>query len=96
MVTAEDLRADVAKMDPMHIPARGFPDGVAAADLIGFAQQARAGGGMAVFLFHGVGGDYLQVSDAAHRQLIDWLKARREDIWVTTLQGALDWAKAHP
>jgi len=95
-VTSEDLRANVAKMDPMHIPARGFPDGVAAAELIRFAEQARAGGGMAVFLFHGVEGDYLQVSDTAHRQLLEWLKARPKEIWVTTLQSALDWAKAHP
>jgi len=54
------------------------------------------GGGMAVYLFHGVGGDYLQVSDSAHRELIAWLAAHRSEVWVTTLQGALDWAKAHP
>ena len=51
---------------------------------------------MAVYLFHGVGGDYLQVSDSAHRELITWLAAHRGEVWVTTLQGALDWAKAHP
>jgi peptidoglycan/xylan/chitin deacetylase (PgdA/CDA1 family) len=96
VATPEDLRADVAGMDPMHVPARGFPEGVTGEQLIDFARQAQAGGGMAVFLFHGVGGDYLQVSDAAHRQLIDWLKANPGEVWVTTLQGALDWAKAHP
>ena len=92
----EDLRADVGRMDPMHMPSRGFPEGVTGAQLIDFAKEAEAGGGMAVYLFHGVGGDYLQVSDAAHRELIAWLAAHRSEIWVTTLQGALDWAKAHP
>ncbi len=96
VVTPEDLRADVARIDPMHVPARGFPEGVTGAELIDFARQAQAGGGMAVFLFHGVGGDYLQVSDAAHDQLIDWLKTRPGDVWVTTLQNALDWARSHP
>ncbi|TWB52190.1 polysaccharide deacetylase family protein [Nitrospirillum viridazoti] len=96
VTTPADLRAKVATLDPMHIPSRGFPDGVTGAQLIAFAQEAEAGGGMAVFLFHGVGGDYLQVSDAAHRELVDWLKANRQDVWVTTLQGALDWAHAHP
>ena len=38
----------------------------------------------------------LQVSDAAHRELIAWLAANRKQVWVTTLQGALDWAKSHP
>ncbi|HYC98669.1 polysaccharide deacetylase family protein [Brevundimonas sp.] len=91
-----DLRADVGRMDPMHIPSRGFPEGVTGAQLIEFAEEAAAGGGMAVYLFHGVGGDYLQVSDSAHRELIAWLDAHRSEIWVTTLQGALDWAQAHP
>jgi peptidoglycan/xylan/chitin deacetylase (PgdA/CDA1 family) len=94
--TSEDLRADVGRIDPMHVPSRGFPEGVTGAQLIDFAKQAEAGGGMAVYLFHGVGGDYQQVSDTAHRELIAWLAAHRSEVWVTTLQGALDWAKAHP
>lgn len=92
----EDLRADVARIDPMHVPSHGFEAGVTGAQLIDFAKQAEAGGGMGVYLFHGVGGDYLQVSDAAHRELIAWLAAHRSEVWVTTLQGALDWARAHP
>ena len=92
----EDLRANVAKMDPMHIPSRGFDEKVTGAELIAFAKEAQAGGGMAVFLFHGVAGDYLQVSDKAHKELLAWLAANKSEVWVTTLQGALDWAKAHP
>jgi peptidoglycan/xylan/chitin deacetylase (PgdA/CDA1 family) len=92
----DDLRADVGRMDPMHVPSRGFGEGTTGAQLIDFAKQAEAGGGMAVYLFHGVGGDYLQVSDSAHRELIAWLAAHGSEVWVTTLQGALDWAKAHP
>ena len=92
----DDLRADVGRMDPMHVPSRGFGEGTTGAQLIEFAKQAQAGGGMAVYLFHGVGGDYLQISDSAHRELLAWLAAHRSEVWVTTLQGALDWAKAHP
>lgn len=95
-VTEQDLRADVGTMDPMHVPARGFPDGVTGAELIAFAQQAAAGGGMAVYLFHGVGGDYLQVSNEAHQELLAWLAAHPGEVWVTTLQGAMDWARDHP
>jgi peptidoglycan/xylan/chitin deacetylase (PgdA/CDA1 family) len=94
-VTPADLAADVAKMDLMRIPARGFPDNVTGAELIDFVRQAEAGGGMGVILFHGVGGDYLQVSDAAHRELVAWLKAHRKEVWVTTFRSALDWAKTH-
>ncbi|MHA6720961.1 polysaccharide deacetylase family protein [Sphingomonas sp. RS6] len=94
--TAEDLRADVSKVDPMHLPSRGFGEGSTSAEMIDFVRQAEAGGGWAVLLFHGVGGDYLAVSDQAHRELVAWLAAHRDEVWVTTLQNALDWAAAHP
>ncbi len=51
---------------------------------------------MAVFAFHGVDGDYSKVSGEAHEALLDWLYAHRQEIWVTTLQDALDWAKDLP
>ena len=86
----EDFGADVATMDRMHIPAAGFPEDVTGAQLIAYAQQAIDGGGMAVFLFHGVAGDHLQVSAQAHAELLDWLAAHRDEVWVTTLQNALD------
>ena len=91
-----DLQADVSKLDPMHVPSQGFGDGTTVAQLTDLVQRAEAGGGWAVFLFHGVGGDYLQVSDPVHREFIAWLVNHRKDVWVTTLQGAIDWAKAHP
>ncbi|WP_010545897.1 polysaccharide deacetylase family protein [Sphingomonas elodea] len=94
--TPADARADVAKADPMHIPSRGFGEGATAEKMIAYVREAEQGGGWAVFLFHGVGGDYLTVPDAEHRKLLDWLAAHRSEVWVTTLQGALDWAKAHP
>ena len=87
-----DLVADVSTIDPVHLPSRGFGDGTTTAQLIELVQQAESGGGWAVFLFHGVGGDYLQVSDAVHRDFIAWLSNHRQEVWVTTLQQALDWA----
>ncbi len=94
--TPADLRADVAAIDPMHVPSRGFGEGTTLAQLVDFVQQAEAGGGWGVFLFHGIGGDYLQVSDPVHREFVAWLAAHRQEVWVTTLQQAYDWAKAHP
>ncbi|WP_333572465.1 polysaccharide deacetylase family protein [Sphingomonas sp.] len=94
--TPDDARANVAKVDPMHIPARGFGEGATAEKMIAYVREAEQGGGWAVFLFHGVGGDYLAVPDAEHRKFVAWLAAHRGEVWVTTLQGALDWAKAHP
>jgi peptidoglycan/xylan/chitin deacetylase (PgdA/CDA1 family) len=94
VTTPADLSG--AKIDPMHVPARGFPEDVTGAQLIDFAKSAAAGGGVAVFLFHGVGGDYLQVSNPAHRELLAWLKANPKEVWVAPLQDVTDWAAAHP
>jgi peptidoglycan/xylan/chitin deacetylase (PgdA/CDA1 family) len=91
-----DLSANVADIDPMHVPSRGFGVGATTPQLIDFVRQAEAGGGWAVFLVHGVGGDYLQVSDQTHRDFLAGLAAHRKEVWVTTLQQALDWAKQHP
>lgn len=93
VTTPEDLRADVSKTDPMHIPAQGFDERSSASDMIRFIESARDGGGWAVLLFHGVGGDHLAVSASDHARLIEWLAHNRKDLWVTTLQQALDWAQ---
>jgi len=81
----EDVAVGIPGGDVMHIPARGFPEGVTGRELIAYAEQARSQGGMAVFLFHGIAGDYLQTSDAAHRELIAWLAEHRDELWVATL-----------
>jgi peptidoglycan/xylan/chitin deacetylase (PgdA/CDA1 family) len=83
--SGEEVREGLAGGDAMHIPARGFPDDVTGQQLIEYAEQARRGGGMAVFLFHGIGGDYLQTSNEAHRELIAWLSEHRGELWVATL-----------
>jgi peptidoglycan/xylan/chitin deacetylase (PgdA/CDA1 family) len=89
-----EVRDGLDGVDVMNVPARGFPDDVTGAELIAYAEQARQGGGIAVFLFHGVAGDYLQVSDAAHRELLAWLAAHRGEVWVATLAEAVERAKA--
>lgn len=93
--SGEEVRVGLPGGDPMHVPARGFPDEVTGQELIEYADQARRGGGMAVFLFHGIGGDYLQTSNAAHRELIAWLAEHRDELWVTTLGEAVSRTEAH-
>ena len=94
--TPGDTAADVSAMDAMHIPARAFPETATGADLVAFAQEAERGGGLAVYVFHGVGGDYLATSLAAHQALVDWLAAHRKQVWVAPLGEIIAWAKAHP
>ena len=88
-----DARTGPADIDPMRIPARSFPENATGEQLVDYARQAEAGGGLAVFVFHGVDGEYLNVSDRAHRELVAWLAAHRGEVWVATLREVADWAR---
>lgn len=93
-VSAEPV--DTGGLDPMHIPALDTPENATGAQLIALAERARGRGGLAVFVFHGVGGDYLQTGNAAHEALLAWLRAHRREVWVAPLGEIVAWAKAHP
>jgi peptidoglycan/xylan/chitin deacetylase (PgdA/CDA1 family) len=78
-----------AGLDVFAVPSWGpvdHPDGAA---LIAYVERVRAAGGLGVLQFHGVGGDYLEVSAQAHQQLLDHLK-RSPDIWVAPFQQVMD------
>jgi peptidoglycan-N-acetylglucosamine deacetylase len=81
--------SDPAMLDPFRVPSRSFPDTVTAEQLIAFVKEVQAKGGMGVFMFHGVGGDYLVNSAAAHQGLVNYLKAHPE-IWVAPFQTVMD------
>lgn len=81
--------ADPARLDPFRVPSRSFPETATAEDLIAYVKEVQASGGMGVFMFHGVGGDYLRVSAEAHLGLLLYLKAHPE-IWVAPFGQVMD------
>lgn len=81
--------------DPMRIAGRSFDEQATGADLIAYAQEALRHGGRAVFVFHGVGGDYLQTSAKAHEELLAWLRTHKE-VWVAPLGDIVAWQERHP
>jgi peptidoglycan/xylan/chitin deacetylase (PgdA/CDA1 family) len=83
-------------LDPMDVPARFFPSDATGADLIAAVKETERKGGMIVFGFHGVGGDYLSVSAEAHAQLLAYLKAHADTIWVAPFSTAIDYATRQP
>lgn len=80
---------DAASLDPLNVPSWGPVDHPDGAQLIAYVERVRAAGGLGVLQFHGVGGDYLEVSAQAHQQLLDHLK-RNPDIWVAPFQQVMD------
>lgn len=63
-------------------------------ELIALAKQAVASNRLVVFLFHGVGGGHgLNVSNQAHRELLNYLKAHENEIWIPTMYEAVEHIK---
>jgi len=82
--------SDQAMLDPFRVPSRSFPESATAEDLIAYVKDVQRSGGMGVFMFHGVGGDYLQVSSQAHLGLLRYLKEHQSEIWVAPFQQVMD------
>ena len=85
---------DPRTINPFQVPSWGpvdHPDGKA---LIAYAQRVRDAKGLGVLQFHGTGGDYLEVTKDAHRELLDWLRNHPE-VWVATFQDVMDYVSAH-
>jgi peptidoglycan/xylan/chitin deacetylase (PgdA/CDA1 family) len=82
---------DFKKLDPLLVPSYGLEGGSTGDQLIDFVKNVEKNGGMGIFMFHGVGGDYITTPAAAHRQLLQYLKKNRKDIWVATFQQAMDY-----
>ncbi len=55
---------------------------VSGAELTSWVDRASSAGGWVVFTFHGVAGDYLTVSSAAHEVLLNYLEQHRSQIWT--------------
>jgi len=82
---------DFKQLNPLTVPSYGIEDNNTGEQLIDFVKKAEKRGGMGVFMFHGVGGDYITVSSKAHQQLITYLRRHKKHIWITTFQAAMDY-----
>lgn len=90
---ASEVITDFKNLDPLKVPSYGLEQGTSGEKLIAFAKKVEQSGGMGIFMFHGVGGDYITTSAAAHRELLNYLKENKKDIWVTTFREAMDYAE---
>ena len=77
-----------APPDGPKVLYRGF-EGTSGAVMIAWVKQVEAEGGLGIVIFHGVGGDYLSVTAAAHQELLDYLSAHRDTVWTTTYSEAI-------
>jgi len=82
------IAEDVHGLDPMLVPSWAATN-VTGAELVAFAQKAVAAGGLAVFQFHGIGGEWISVSRDAHQELVAWLASNRQTVWTGTFRQVM-------
>lgn len=84
-----DIVQDMKQVDLFNIPSWATVE-VAGSDLINYVKQASDKGTLAVFMFHGVGGDYLKISRESHQELINYLVNNSATYWVAPLTEIID------
>jgi sialate O-acetylesterase len=62
-------------------------------DLIACVEEAKAKGTIAVFMFHSVGGGYLNVGAKEHRELLQYLSEHRDEFYVGTFLEVMEHIK---
>ena len=82
------IAEDVRGVDPMLVPSWA-PANATGAQLIAFAHKAVDAGGLAVFQFHGIGGQWISVSRQAHQELVAWLASNRQAVWTDTFKHVM-------
>lgn len=83
-----------SRLDVLQVPSYGPVDKPGAGELIAYVERVRSARGLGVLQFHGVGGDYLEVTAEAHAALLQHLR-KSPDIWVGTFQEVMDYVTAH-
>ena len=79
-------------LDLHFAPSWGVVD-PSGADLINYVKEAQEKGTIAIFMFHSVGGGYLNVSEEAHRELLAYLKSNSDVIWTDTFLNVMKYVK---
>jgi peptidoglycan-N-acetylglucosamine deacetylase len=95
-VAARSVRNEIVhlgKFDPYTVACFSIA-GQNSDYMIDIAKRAMKEGGLAVFLFHGVGGEHnLNVDAREHQKLVAFLKKYEKDIWVASFIDVMKFAK---
>ncbi len=84
--------ADPAQLDLYNVPAWFPPSSSDGADVIAFIERAAQSHGWAVIGVHGVSeaGEYLQLSQPAHDEIVSYLAEHRQRLWTAPFGSVAD------
>ena len=77
-------------IDIYNAPAWG-PNNNSSKELIDYIKAVLEKGSFGAFIFHGIGEETMKISEEDHEEMLKFLDAHRNEIWVTTFQEATDY-----
>jgi peptidoglycan-N-acetylglucosamine deacetylase len=85
--------SDFSQFNKMNVPSWAVPENVELKDLIDFVEKAREKGGLAVVQFHGVGGEWIKVSNEVHKAFLKYLSENKSEYWVATFSEVVQYVE---
>ena len=82
--------SDLKNFNPALVSSFAAHAGYKLEDFLPYINKVREAEGVGVIIFHGIGADWLTVSDEEHLRLIQYL-AKQRDIWVAPFSTVLDY-----
>lgn len=86
------IPGNMKNYDIYKTPSWGV-DSPSAEDLISFVEKAKEKGTIAVFMFHSVGGGYLNVGAGEHRKLLEYLRENDDEFYCATFMEVMEYIK---
>ena len=87
------IPGDMGKVDLFYVPSWGV-DSPTGQDLIAYVEKAKQAGTIAVFMFHSVGGGYLNVSEEALGELLQYLNKNKKEYYTDTFINVTKYIKS--
>lgn len=91
-VTGREL-LPLSKVDLYNVQSWA-PDEHDGSELIAYIDDVIDNQTFSTITFHGIGGDYLKVSNEAHELLLQYLSANQDKIWVATFKEITEYIKS--
>ncbi len=82
---------DFSNLDYFKVPSYSVNAGTDASTLICYTEEVLKEKGLGIFVFHGIGGDYLSVDADVHLELLQFLKSHTNEIWVATFSEVMEY-----
>jgi peptidoglycan-N-acetylglucosamine deacetylase len=90
-VGGDSIHTSLYHLDTMQVASWAAPAGTTAETMIRWVDRTIASGGLFVFQFHGIGGQWFNVPKEEHQKLLAYLQQKKRDIYLGTFKEVMAW-----